>query len=273
MSLSDKEYSKKILTASLRRSRQVFTSGGIEPVADVGKDGHSLFAYYLLKALNENEQDIIDLENLFFSRVWAPLIEYGVQRPFVGRMNTHMDENGQFILVSSQDRSASVLEALNRDRLDSQIRLAIFPWKLTGSAYKWNYLAIGGVQKSLSANETLIPLYSYYDLQTDPRPIYLDKYFLSEDVIKNLWSGSRPNFDLVYTLATQLKIDAVLMCSIYAKIFDPDPAQIDIFLIDRETRKVYKKTGNTVDYEDRGEEIISRLVEKVFRAYLESHIP
>ena len=33
---------------------KVITSGGTEPVADAGSGGHSVFAYYFLKALREN---------------------------------------------------------------------------------------------------------------------------------------------------------------------------------------------------------------------------
>ncbi|GAG76867.1 unnamed protein product, partial [marine sediment metagenome] len=41
-------------------SRKAMTSGGLEPVMDKGKDGHSVFAYYFLKALNNNEQKYYD---------------------------------------------------------------------------------------------------------------------------------------------------------------------------------------------------------------------
>ncbi|MBN2520010.1 MAG: caspase family protein, partial [Bacteroidales bacterium] len=44
---SDKYYQKVNDLAS----RQAITSGGIEPVMDGGRDGHSVFAYYLLKTL------------------------------------------------------------------------------------------------------------------------------------------------------------------------------------------------------------------------------
>jgi hypothetical protein len=100
VSTADDKYQGKILALSARKSRQVFTSGGLEPVADGGRDGHSLFAYYFLKALKENPRDIIDLENLFYSRVWGPVAEIGDQRPYVGRLKTMMDENGQFVLIT-----------------------------------------------------------------------------------------------------------------------------------------------------------------------------
>ena len=104
VSTHDEKYEGKILALSARKSRQVFTFGGLEPVADGGRKGHSLFAYYFLKALKENSREIIDLENLFYSRVWGPVAELGDQRPYVGRLKTLMDENGQFVLVAGSAR-------------------------------------------------------------------------------------------------------------------------------------------------------------------------
>lgn len=43
----DGDYMTKLVKAAAKRSRQVISSGGIEPVADGGADGHSLFAFYL----------------------------------------------------------------------------------------------------------------------------------------------------------------------------------------------------------------------------------
>jgi len=106
--LTDLTYQEKLAKAAALRSRQVITSGGIEPVADGGKDGHSLFAYYFLKALKENEHEVIDIENLFHTRVWEPVTEIGDQRPNVGRLKTPMDDDGQFVLI---DRLQPYLEA------------------------------------------------------------------------------------------------------------------------------------------------------------------
>jgi len=99
LTLSDREaYLKKLAQAAAKRSRQVITSGGMEPVADGGRDGHSLFAYYLITALRENKHEVIDLENLFHTEVWEAVTEVGGQRPNVGRIKTPMDEDGQFVL-------------------------------------------------------------------------------------------------------------------------------------------------------------------------------
>ena len=91
----------------------MISSGGVEPVADGGRDGHSLFAYYFLKALKENDREVIDLENLFYTRVWKPVAEIGDQRPNVGRLKTPMDENGQFVLTNKALATAKALARKN----------------------------------------------------------------------------------------------------------------------------------------------------------------
>jgi len=98
LSMEDRNYRGRLAELASKRSRQVITSGGLEPVVDGGRDGHSLFAYYLLRALEENRREVIDLENLFHSKVWKPVTEIGGQRPSVGRLKTAMDEDGQFVL-------------------------------------------------------------------------------------------------------------------------------------------------------------------------------
>ena len=50
--LTDKYYAKLYD----KRSRWGFTSGSTEPGADQGKDGHSVFAYHLIKFLRENDE-------------------------------------------------------------------------------------------------------------------------------------------------------------------------------------------------------------------------
>ena len=131
LSMGDEGYDSKLLKVAGRRSRQVITSGGLEPVADGGRDGHSLFAYYFLKALQENNRQIIDLENLFHSYVWKPVTEIGDQRPNVGRLKTPMDEDGQFVLVASNwkgqpaapDNVNREFEAENKRLAEEEVRI------------------------------------------------------------------------------------------------------------------------------------------------------
>jgi len=101
MSMDDQRYREKLVEKASLRSRQVISSGGVEPVADGGAEGHSLFAYYLINALRKNDREVIDLENLFHTKVWKPVTEIGDQRPNVGRLRTPMDQDGQFVLYNA----------------------------------------------------------------------------------------------------------------------------------------------------------------------------
>ncbi len=126
LKMEDRAYLDKLVEAASRRSRQVITSGGIEPVADGGRDGHSLFAYYLITALQENDHEVVDLENLFHTRVWEPVTQIGGQRPNVGRLKTPMDEDGQFVLVNRglAERKAALAaeEARVQERHEARVR-------------------------------------------------------------------------------------------------------------------------------------------------------
>jgi uncharacterized caspase-like protein len=124
LSLNEEKYQQKLAKVAALKSRQVISSGGVEPVADGGRDGHSLFAYYFLKALKENDREVVDLENLFHTRVWKPVTEIGDQRPNVGRLKTPMDEDGQFVLTNKALATAKALARENKRRglQEEQIR-------------------------------------------------------------------------------------------------------------------------------------------------------
>ena len=116
LSLNEEKYQQKLAKVAALKSRQVISSGGVEPVADGGRDGHSLFAYYFLKALKENDREVVDLENLFHTRVWKPVTEIGDQRPNVGRLKTPMDEDGQFVLTNKALATTKALARENKRR-------------------------------------------------------------------------------------------------------------------------------------------------------------
>jgi len=54
-------------------SRNILASGGVEPVEDEGKSGHSIFAYYFLKALKENSYPYLSVAEVFRPPDDAPL--------------------------------------------------------------------------------------------------------------------------------------------------------------------------------------------------------
>ena len=79
-------------------SRKAMTSGGIEPVMDKGKDGHSVFAYYFLKALNNNEEKYYDAGQLF-NYLKIPVVNNSYQTPVYNPIRNTGDEGGQFVFI------------------------------------------------------------------------------------------------------------------------------------------------------------------------------
>ncbi len=79
-------------------SRQVMTSGGVEPVMDGGKNGHSVFAYYLLKQLNENQDKYFDASQVY-DKIKIPVVNNSDQTPKLAPLKDTGDEGGQFIFI------------------------------------------------------------------------------------------------------------------------------------------------------------------------------
>lgn len=89
------KYYKKVHSL---KSRQAMTSGGVEPVMDGGKDGHSVFAYYLLKALRENDSEMMDASQVF-NKIKIPVYNNSDQSPDFNPISKSGDEGGQFIFM------------------------------------------------------------------------------------------------------------------------------------------------------------------------------
>jgi uncharacterized caspase-like protein len=79
-------------------SRKALTSGGNEPVMDGGRDGHSVFTYYFLKALESNDQKYVDASRLY-EDLKIPVIHNSDQSPVFAPVNDTGDEGGQFIFI------------------------------------------------------------------------------------------------------------------------------------------------------------------------------
>ena len=91
---SDRYYSKIYNLTS----RKAITSGGIEPVMDGGRDGHSVFAYYLLKNLSTNANSFYDASQLF-DAIKIPVVNNSQQSPNFQPIKDTGDEGGQFIFI------------------------------------------------------------------------------------------------------------------------------------------------------------------------------
>lgn len=83
-------------------SRQAISSGGIEPVMDGGQDGHSVFAYYFLKALRNNDAKFYDASQVY-DAIKIPVTNNSEQSPQFQSVKNTGDEGGQFIFISKDE--------------------------------------------------------------------------------------------------------------------------------------------------------------------------
>jgi len=79
-------------------SRKALTSGGVEPVLDKGREGHSIFAYYFIQALSSNIEKYFDAGQVFES-LKIPVVNNSTQTPLYSPVRNAGDEGGQFIFI------------------------------------------------------------------------------------------------------------------------------------------------------------------------------
>ena len=84
-----------------RISRQAITSGGLQPVMDGGREGHSVFTYYFLKSLENNSSSYFDASQLF-NDLKIPVVNNSDQTPEFHPIKNAGDEGGQFIFLGKQ---------------------------------------------------------------------------------------------------------------------------------------------------------------------------
>ena len=81
-----------------RRTRQLITSGGIEPVIDATVDNHSLFAYKFIDILKTNENYTTG------SKVWKELqlhiVGVSSQDPKILQLKDMGDLGGDFFFIA-----------------------------------------------------------------------------------------------------------------------------------------------------------------------------
>ncbi|MBI2968228.1 MAG: caspase family protein [Bacteroidetes bacterium] len=94
---SEKYYKK----AYNLKSCQAITSGGLEPVMDGGREGHSVFAFYFLKMLKENNKKYYDTGQLY-NDLKIPVTNNSNQSPNLQPIKDTGDEGGQFIFIKKE---------------------------------------------------------------------------------------------------------------------------------------------------------------------------
>lgn len=82
-------------------SRNILASGGVEPVADIGKDDHSIFAYYFLKVLRDNTLPFLSAKQLGVA-VEQLVCRNSDQTPISRFIHGAGDEGGQFFFINKK---------------------------------------------------------------------------------------------------------------------------------------------------------------------------
>ncbi|MEI8174096.1 MAG: DUF1566 domain-containing protein [Deltaproteobacteria bacterium] len=124
--VEDENYADKLRERSGKKSREVITSGGNEPVIDmISGSENSLFAHYFLKALNSNQRRYIDMETLFQTDIRPKVAQTGKQIPANFRLRAITDEDGLFILtkLSVQEKVATLQKDLETSGKSEQEKL------------------------------------------------------------------------------------------------------------------------------------------------------
>jgi uncharacterized caspase-like protein len=81
-----------------KQSRLALTSGGVEEVMDAGKENHSIFTYYFLKALKDNDKKYLDASQLF-NEFRMAVTNNSEQTPMLQVVRDTNDEGGMFIFI------------------------------------------------------------------------------------------------------------------------------------------------------------------------------
>jgi len=92
------------------RSRTLMASGGDEPVSDRGTDGHSVFAYAVIRSLQQAVQPVFTASDLFYGSVRQQVAGKSDQLPQYSVIRNSSHDEGDFVFVKRQTRLAEPRE-------------------------------------------------------------------------------------------------------------------------------------------------------------------
>jgi TPR repeat protein len=88
------------------RSRTLMASGGDEPVADGGSNGHSVFANAVLRALDKESQPMFTASDLFYGSVRQQVAGKSEQLPQYSIIRNSDNDEGDFVFARTVERSS-----------------------------------------------------------------------------------------------------------------------------------------------------------------------
>ncbi|MBU2511084.1 caspase family protein [bacterium] len=136
-------HSRYFRDLSTRKSRQIITSGGLEPVSDQGWDDNSVFAGKLLDILSQKRTEPISASELALNLRKEVKNAMADQTPEYGRLHIADDEIGEFFFVR-KDQELSNLSQLPQEEYNIPVVSAVeeedTPWvKINRDGYRLNY--------------------------------------------------------------------------------------------------------------------------------------
>jgi len=103
------------------RSRWGITSGNKTPVSDSGSEGHSIFAYQLIKTLENNDKPYITTQEIY-SRIAPIIANNSEQQPLCSPVRDTGDQGGGFVFVAVKNPS-SLKKSAPQPESDDLLRL------------------------------------------------------------------------------------------------------------------------------------------------------
>jgi hypothetical protein len=94
VAIKDADYIQRMVQ---KKARRVMTSGGLEPVADSGGSGHSVFASAFIAPLQQNN-GVMDAQS-FFTMTREPVVLAAPQTPEYSNRRFAGHEGGHFVFV------------------------------------------------------------------------------------------------------------------------------------------------------------------------------
>jgi len=126
--VDDENYTEKLRERAGKKSREIITAGGNEPVIDmISGTENSLFAHYFLKALSSNQRRYIDMETLFQTNIRPRVAQTGKQIPANFRLRAITDEDGLFILTKHtvQEKVAAIQKEIDTGAKSEQEKVEL----------------------------------------------------------------------------------------------------------------------------------------------------
>ncbi|MGA3262660.1 MAG: caspase family protein [Terracidiphilus sp.] len=93
------------------RSRTLMASGGDEPVSDSGSNGHSVFAYAVLRALERTDQPIFTASDLFYGSIRQQVAGKSSQLPQYTIIRNSDHDEGDFVFMRKAASDSAAMKA------------------------------------------------------------------------------------------------------------------------------------------------------------------